>query len=621
MTTAVAERPRKGRRAAPPPLDAVSAYARDVLSGAIVAGRAVRLACERHERDMARQRTAAFPYYFDARAAEHVIRFFPTFLTLENGDPFVLPPWLQFCYGSVYGWKCGDGDRIGLRKYQHGFFETSKGSGKTPSAGGIGLYGLAFDDEPSAEIYPTGFDKGQASLILNDAIRMAQASPELLEMLIVDKYNIAHPGSRSFFRAMSSQHRSKSGPRPHYVLSDEIHEHRDGTVVTKAEAGFKNRRQPLGLKFTNSGSDKTSYCWQLHQKSMEVLEGRLVDEQWFAYVCHLDPCARCYGEGYRQPKDGCPDCDDWTDPAVWPKVAPALGIVVQPKYLRDAVEAALSMPSEYALKRRLNFCIWTETHQAWITSDRWDACRVETVVTENAAARPAAAGLDLSSKIDLSALVIAIRIDDPPSATPAEVATIEGIDEATGERGELQITLDFSVELVPFFWMPAETLIERVRNERIPYDVWARQGHLLTTTGATIDHQAIYDLIVGDVVKRFRLQRLGYDPRDATMLAVALRDRGRLGNRIVEVGQAKKLSEAFKLMEVLVRSRRLRHDGHPVLAWNVANAEPQRDRLGALWIEKPAETKRIDGVIAAAMAIKELMVLPARRRSIGAFIA
>lgn len=625
MTTAVAEKPVRKRRKAPTPqapLDPVSQYARDVLDGRLLAGRAVRLACERHFRDLAHQNTEEFPFYFDEAAANHIIAFFPTFLTLETGDVFHLPPWLQFCYGTIYGWK-----RVsdGLRRFQHGFFETSKGSGKTPSAGGVGIYGAAFDDEAFAEIYSTGFDKGQASIILNDAIRMANASPDLLGILDVDKYNIAHPPSGSFFRASSSQHRSKSGPRPSYVLSDEIHEHRDGTVVSKMEGGFKNRKQPLGLKYTNSGSDKTSFCWELHQKSLAVLDRTVIDEQWFAYVCHLDPCQACYDEGYRQPKDGCEHCDDWTNEAVWPKIAPALGIVIQPKYLRDQLEKALTISSEYALIRRLNFCIWTETHQTWISSDRWDACKVPVVHDANPEMLTCAAGLDPASTLDLASCVVALRIEDPPAPEPSETVEIEGMDEF-GQQIRLAYTLNFTIELIPFFWIPKDTLIERVRTERIPMDVWARTPsleapYLFATPGPAIDHHAIYDFIVRDLWKRFKIQRLGMDENQGRYLFMKLRTEGRLGDKVVSVGQGKKLSEAFKFIEIMVAHRRLRHNGHPVLAWNFANAEPQRDRIGALWIEKPSETKRIDGAVAAAMAIKELMALPSRRRrSIGAFV-
>jgi phage terminase large subunit-like protein len=626
------------RRSTPPPstsVDPVTQYARDVVEGRIVACRAVKQTCQRHLTDLTKQRTAAFPYYFDVAAAQHIIDFFPRFLTLESGAAFILPPWLQFCYGFIYGWKVWGGSkavavppehasRAGLRRIMHGYFETSKGSGKTPSAGGIALYGAAYDDEPYAEIYTTGFDREQAAIILNDAIRMGQNSSEddFRAEFILDKYNIAHPSSGSFIRAMSAQHQSKSGPRPHYVLSDEIMERRDGTVVSKAEAGFKNRKQPLGLKYTNSGSDKTSYCWELHQKSLAVLDGTLVDEQWFAYVCHLDPCQACFEEGYRQPKDGCADCDNWLDPAVWPKVAPALGIVIQPKYLQDAIDVALTTASEYSLKRRLNFCIWTETHQVWISSERLAACQVEAVSTDNASARACAAGLDPSSVHDLTAFVVAIRQDDPvryDGTKPVEVE-IEGRDEF-GQHIREVYSLNFSVELIPFFWAPDDKVLDYVRTERIPFDTWKRQGHLFTTRGESIDHNAVYDFVM-DAWKRFKIKRVGMDQNAGQFLFQRLRDDGRLGDQIVPVGQGFKLSEAFKFIEMLVAHKRLRHAGHPILNWCFANAEPDRHpRTGALAIVKPSDKKRIDGVIATAMAIRALMDLPIKkRRAAGAFV-
>src|SRR5690606_29678021 len=125
-------------------------------------------------------------------------------------------------------------------------------------------------------------------------------------------------------RAVSSEHRSKSGQRPSIVLVDEVHEHRDGTVVTKMQAGFKSRKQPLLLEITNSGHDRTSICWDHHQKSLDVLDGRVPDESWFAFVCHLDACQTCFDSGFRQPNPQCEQCDDWTDQEVWPKANPAL---------------------------------------------------------------------------------------------------------------------------------------------------------------------------------------------------------------------------------------------------------------------------------------------------------
>lgn len=647
MATATAERPRERTPSSPWPTDPCTAYARAIVerepahvlpmitailesgedAGAveararqiaawtIIVGRAVRLACERHLNDLRRQQTPEFPYYFEVPAAQHIVDFFPTFLPLESGAPFNLPPWLQFSYGFIYGWKHWGGERHGLRRIRHGFFETSKGSGKTPSAGGVALYGAGYDDEPHAEIYSTGFDKGQASIILNDAIRMAKDSPDedFRREFIADKYNIAHPPSGSFIRAMSSQHQSKSGPRPHYVLSDEIHEHRDGTVVSKAEAGFKNRLQPLGLKFTNSGSDKTSYCWELHQKSLAILSGDYVDEQWFAYVCHLDPCEKHYQEGYRQPKDGCAACDNWRDPAVWPKIAPALGIVIQPKYLQDAIDTADSIPSQHALVRRLNFCIWTETHQIWISSEQIEACKVEALSPTPSACVFA---FDMSDKLDLTAGVAASRVDDAPGVTAdsVEIVEVEGDKEITKT-----LLLNFTVDVVPYFWIPEETLLERVRKEHLPYDVWRRIPDVLRVTpGPIVDHDKIFWEYKDEIQPRHKATVTGYDDHHATQFGAALRDKAKLN--AVEVPQGRKLSEAFKWCEALIRARRLRFLGNPILVWNFANCEVQSDRFRNIWVEKPTNTtKRIDGAVATVMALSILMAMP-REKQFQAFI-
>ena len=588
-------------------MDPVTRYARDVVARTVVAGRAVRLAAERHLRDQDRQRTEAFPYYWDPAAAQKIIAFAPTFLTIYDGRPFVLPRWLQFSFGSLFGWKRV---RDGKRRFKVVFLETAKGSCKSPGAASVGLYGVAFDDEQQAEIYSAGFDKGQASIILNDAIKMANDSPDLSEILEVGTYNIAHVESGSFFRAVSSEHRSKSGPRPYMVLIDEVHEHRGPAVINKLIAGFKFRAQPIQIELTNSGDDRTSICWQHHAHSLDVLNGVVMDESWFAYVCHLDPCEACYTAGHREPQDGCDACDNWTDPAVWPKANPALEDLGLPSrdYLQSQVDTALAMPSDMGLVKRLNFCIWTQSHTVWIQPDVWEACRVASVSQQNDH-RACAVGFDMSDKLDLTAGVVALRIEDDPTTEPD---TVEITDIEDEQEVSKTFELNFVVELIPFFWLPEDTLTARVSKERIPFDAWRAAGALRVTPGPVIDHDLIYKQFTSDIGPRYRPQRVGYDAHNATQFAVALRDKGKFS--IVDVPQGRKLSETFKLFEALVRLKRIRHAGNPVLGWCVANAEPRRDRYENLWIEKPSQTKRIDGLIAAVIALNQLVALPAQRK-------
>ena len=589
------------------PADPTTNYARQVTGGSILAGRAVRLACQRHLTDCVRVgQDSDFPYTFDVDAAWQAIRFYPTFLTLESGQPFELAPWQAFITGSIFGWRR---QGTGWRRFRNAYIETGKGSGKTPWLAGVGLFGLVADQEPAAEIYSAATQRDQASIMLRDAIRMASESEDLRDVITIGKHNLAVEPTHSFFRAVSAEHRGLDGKRPHMALIDELHEHKDAMVVDKMRAGFKKRLQPIEIDITNSGHDQTTVCWEHHQRSIDVVEGVVADETWFGYVCHLDPCQACYEKGYRQPRDGCSECDDWTDLDVAIKVNPSLGVTIDREYLQSQIDIAIAIPSKQSLIKRLNFCIWTQSHQAWIAPDDWNACRVPEVSPDNRERHPCAAGLDLSAKLDLTACVVALRFDDPSGRT-ADQVEIESTDDY-GEKRVQHLTLNFHVELLPFFWLPEETLVERVKTERIPYDVWQKKGWLTVTPGAVIDYDLIYETIVGDLMKRYRIQALGYDPHEATQLAVQLRDRGKV--TVVELQQGRRLSEALKLLEVLVRSRRLRHNGNDVLAWNFANAEPKYDKFENLWIEKASGNKRIDGAVAAAMAVKELMLLPGNR--------
>jgi phage terminase large subunit-like protein len=547
--------------------DPVTRYARAVIAGEILTGRAVRQACERHLRDLARQRTPDFQYYFDTTAAEHVIDFFPNFLTLENGDPFILPEWLAFCYGSLFGWK-RQGD--GLRRFQAAYIETGKGSGKTPSLAGIGLYGLICDGEQSAEIYSAAFDTEQASIILNDAIRMARASEELDRVLDVGKYNIAHPESGSFFRAVSSEHRSKSGQRPYIVLVDELHEHRDGTVVNKMRAGFKFRKQPLLIEITNSGFDRTSICWQHHEMSLRVLEQVVTDEQWFAYVCHLDPCEACEADGHRQPNDACTHCDQWTDPGVWIKANPSLGIVIQPSYLQTQVDLAKAMPGDEDLVRRLNFCVWTQSYSRAIDMGKWTTCPPMPSDSDLVGAEVFGC-LDLGETDDITAW------------------------------GRLFLLKDGDIAVKMHYWLP-EVALERYPNR--PYTEWKRSGLLTVTPGEVTDYATVRARILEDF-KREGIISVCYDTKTARETAQLLLAEG---VDMIPMTQGFALNEAIKRFLAMVVGGNIHHGNESVLTWMASNLVVLKGTKGELRIAKERAPEKIDGIAALVMGIEGAII-------------
>lgn len=295
----------KGQEASAPRLDRTLSYAQAIVDGEIIAGPHVRNACRRHIDDL--EKAGERGLHFDHEAADRIFGYYENVLKLSEGQfegqPFALEPSQCFILGSLFGWKRVDG----TRRFRRAYIEQGKGNGKSPMAGGIGLFGLASDGEAGAQIYAAASKTDQAQILFQDACKMVRAAPALSERLqfsggVGREFNIAHLKSRSFFRPVSREAgKSGSGPRPHIVLADEIHEMPDGNILELLERGFKFRRQPLLLMITNSGSDRTTVCWEEHEHAIKVAagsydardddaayEGLVIDDTTFSYVCGLD---------------------------------------------------------------------------------------------------------------------------------------------------------------------------------------------------------------------------------------------------------------------------------------------------------------------------------------------
>jgi len=574
--------------------DPVTAYARDVVRGKVLAGWRVRRACERHLRDL--DAGAARGLRFDAEMAERAISFFPRVLRLAEGEfagkPFVLQPWQAFIIGSLFGWLRADG----TRRFREAYVEAGKGSGKTPLVAGTGLYGLTADGEPGAEIYSAATKLEQAKILFGDAEKMVRASPALAARMTITANNIAYLAAGSFFRAISSEKRGLDGPRVHMGLIDEIHEHPDDVVVEKIKKGRKGRRQPLIFMITNSGYDRHTVCWHYHEYGEKVLTGIIENDEFFAYICGLDPCEACWNGGATQPKDGCQDCDDWRDESVWLKANPNLGVSLPWDYLRQEVLQAQELPHKRNITLRLNFCIWTEQASLWLPLDKWDAGAAEGIwddagamYVERLQGRSCYGGLDLSSKIDLTAFVLRFAPD---------------------EEGK--------VDVLEWFWCPEETIAQRAQRDQAPYDQWVRDGWLYATPGPVVDYDAVRSFVEA-VSAYYQVEEIGFDPWNATQIATQLIERGA---RMIEVRQGYySLSEASKAWEALIVSGRERHRNHPVMRWMISNLSREEDPAGNIKPSKARSRDRIDGPVARIIAETRAMVATAAKpRGISVYI-
>jgi phage terminase large subunit-like protein len=537
----------------------VHRYARDVVSGAIVAGPYVRAACQRHLSDL-----DAGHYHFDAGAADIAINFFEQVLRLpdtvgEDGDPlpFALTPANAFIVGSLYGWKRADG----YRRFREAYIEMGKGNAKTPLLAGIGLFGLCMDGERAPQIYSAATGLEQAKILWNDADGMVECS-ELSSRIVRSHNNLAHPASMGFFRPISKEKRSKSGPRPHYGLIDEVHEHPDAVVINRLRAGAKRRKQPLFVEITNSGFDRTSICWQHHEHSVRVLEGTIEDDQWFAYVCALD-------EGD----------NPLEDEACWPKANPNLGYVIQPEYLRRQVQNAANIPSETNDVLRLNFCVWTQSHTRFFDMAKWHACAAVSVPDDALDGVPGFGGLDLGQSDDFSAFVGVWPLEDGTIAVRCR------------------------------FWLP-EAALEKYPHR--PYEQWQRAGLLTVTEGEVSDFDAIEDA-VAELGDEWGLKEIGYDKRFAQQMAQHLVGRGLT---MVDTPQGFFLNESLKRTNELVTKQQIAHGGNAILGWMAANAVVRHGRQKEIRLDKDAAKEKIDGIAALAMAMSRFIVQPAGTESI-----
>ncbi|CAB1224080.1 terminase large subunit [Serratia liquefaciens] len=540
--------------------DPATQYALDVTEGRTLAGPDIRNACQRHLNDLVEGESRGL--HWDVEAVSRVIDFFAKVLKLNGGEhegaPFILLPWQAFVVGSIFGWKRANGSR----RFRTAYVESGKGSGKSPLSAGIGLYCLMADKEPRAEVYAAATKKDQAMILFRDAVAMVNQSPALSQRIDPSggagkEWNLAFLQTGSFFRPISSDD-GQSGPRPHCALIDEVHEHKDNKAVEMMRAGTKGRRQALIFMITNSGHDKTSVCYEYHQYGKQLAAGQKKNDAFFAFICSLD-------EGD----------DPFKDESCWAKANPSMGQTFQPEYLREQVEDARGMPSKESLVRRLNFCEWVDAENPWIGGDVWMACEKTFDIAE-LQGRMCYGGLDLSGKRDLTALSLYF-----PEIRTAFVE----------------------------FWTPKDTLLDRARNDRVPYDAWVREEYVHAPVGSVIDYGAVSKRIA-QLAALFDMQSIAFDRYHMDYLEPELIDEG-ITVPLVPHGQGFGKSKesglwmphSIELLEKLIIDKKITILFNPCLRWNAANAVTESDKSENRVFSKRRSNGRIDGIVALAMSV------------------
>ncbi len=493
-------------------------------------------------------------FHFDERAAKVAVNFFEKLLVHSKGEwaglPFKLQDWQRDdVIRPLFGWKRADG----TRRYRTAYIEIPRKNGKSTLCAGIALYLVFADGEPGAEVFSAAADRDQAAIVFDEAKAMVQASPHLARRSEAYKRSIVVQAAHSVYRVLSADAFTKHGLNPSGIVFDELHAqpNRDLWDVLKTGAGA--RRQPLMVAITTAGYDRNSICWEQHEYARQVLAGVIDDPSYFAYIAAAEPE------------------DDWQDPAVWAKANPSLGVTVKPDFLASEAALAAQTPAYQNTFRRLYLNQWTQQETRWLDLAKWDVCGE---VFDPAALKgaPCYAGLDLASTTDIAALVLVFLDDSDPA--------------------------NFFV--LPHFFIPGDNIAERVRRDRVPYDVWVRQGLITATEGNVIDYKAILTKL-DELARAFDIRELAYDRWGATKL---IQDIGEQGLEVVPFGQGfASMSAPTKELLNLVLSGRLHHGGNPVLRWMADNMVVRTDPAGNIKPDKGKSTEKIDGMVALVMAI------------------
>jgi phage terminase large subunit-like protein len=581
-----------------------------VVSGEIVAGPHVRNACRRHLLDLKEGKKRGL--YFDHAAAERVFAFFETKLRLAegqfDGDPFLLHPSQAFIVGSLFGWKQADGKR----RFRRAYIEQAKGNGKSPLAGGIGLYGLVADGEAGSQVYAAAAKRDQAGILFADAVKMVRQSPALLRRLDFSggpgrEFNIAYHKTGSFFRPVSRDTgKTGSGPRPYFVLADEVHEMPDRKILEMLERGFKFRRNPLLFMITNSGSDRNSVAWEEHEHAVKVAAGSVdavtdttfvgepLDDTTFSYVCSLDD-----GE------------DPLTDPSCWIKANPLLGVTITDEYLQKTVAQAKSIPGQLNGILRLHFCVWTDAEKAWMTRATLEPLLADfDPVIEHAGGR-VFVGMDLSQNRDITAMGAVV-----------ETGEVEVSVEVEGETVTLvKPTYDAWIEA----WTPGDTMQARELSDKLPYSVWAAGGFLHAPPGQSINFRHVAQTLA-EYAGRYEIPLVAYDrfafkrfEEDVDDIGLSLEfiehpqgglKKGRPTEAMKEAAKRDGreaeglwMPGSLRLLEDAMLEGRIRIRKNPVLVSAMMSAVPEADKWGNHWLAKTRSLNKIDAVVALCMAM------------------
>lgn len=499
--------------------------------------------------------------HYDKAKADFAVQFIECLKHTKGiwaGKKFELIDWQEQIIRDLFGIVKPNG----YRQFNSAYVEIPKKNGKSELAAAVTLLLCCGDNEERAEIYGCASDRQQASIVFDVAADMVRSCPALNKRCkILDSYKrIIFKPTNSFYQVLSAEAYSKHGFSVHGVIFDELHAQPNRKffdVMTKGSGDA--RTQPLYFMITTAGNDTNSICYEIHSKAKDIIEGRKIDSTFYPVI---------YGAAQEE---------DWTSPDVWQKANPSLGVTFGIDKVQDACNSAKNNVAEENSFRQLRLNQWVKSESRWLSMTKINACR-EDFEERDLEGRVCYAGLDLSSTTDLTAFVLVF----PPESDEEKYFVL------------------------PYFWLPEETIPLRVSRDHVPYDVWQKQGYLNVTSGNVVDYAAIEEYI-SELGERYQLKEIAFDRWNATYLTQRLESEHDF--TMVQFGQGfSSMSPPTKELERLILEKKIAHNGHPVLLWNFDNLVVETDAAGNIKPSKKKATEKIDGCVALVMALSRALI-------------
>ena len=493
--------------------------------------------------------------HYDQEKADRAVRFIEMLPHTKGeweGKRFWLLPWQERIIRDVFGIVREDG----MRQFRTVYIEIAKKQGKSELAAAITLFLLYADNEPAAEVFSAAADRAQASIVFDVAKRMVEMTPALLKRskIMAATKRIVNYSNAGYYQVVSADVANKHGYSISGLCFDEIHNQPNRQlwdVLTKGSGDA--RRQALHVAITTAGTDRNSICYELHCKAEDILKGRKNDPTFYPVVYSL------------------PDDADWTKEENWYKANPSLGYTVPIERMREAFLQARENPAEENVFRQLRLCQWVGSAVAWVPEHIYDKGDIP-VDSSLLRGRECYAGLDLSSTSDITAFVMVF----PPL-----------------NDGDKYVVL-------PHFWLPRETLSLRVKRDRVPYDVWEKQGLFHITEGNVVDYNFVRKTI-NELGTQYHIMEIGVDRWNATQLITDLEGDG---FTMVPIGMGfKDMSPGMKELYKLLLEGKIVHGGNPVLKWMAGNVVAEIDAAENIKPSKKKSTEKIDGIVALIMGL------------------